>query len=127
MFRHVPFRLAMTTPPAATEPLPFALYLTLGVPDGSTVRQWPFGIGKSCMPMLASHGEPRPRVVFNNTGRAGLGVPTRPSAFAPSEIVSRPSGLGRAITFFAQGVIADPGSAASRPASLTNGVLVICD
>lgn len=53
-----------------------------------------------------------------------LGAPTRPSQVAPSIVFHRDGGLGRSETFFLQGIIFDPGSAASAPASLTNGILV---
>lgn len=75
--------------------------------------------------MFASRGPPFPRVVWNNTGRTALGAPTRPSSPAPSIVLSRPARAGRAVTFNLQGIIADPGSASARPASVTNGIAVI--
>ena len=55
---------------------------------------------------------------------APLGVPTRASTPAPSLIGSASRGAGRAILLTLQGVIADPGSAGSRPASVTNAITI---
>jgi len=123
----VPLSIFVSSPPTAQAAAPFALYVTPSAPDGATSRLLPHGLGRSSMPMLATHGEPRPRAVFNNTGRRALGVATAPSAPAPTVVASFPSGLRRRATFFVQGIIADAGSAASRPASVTNGVLVVVE
>jgi hypothetical protein len=120
-----PLVVFLAAPPLATGGAPFALYAWAGEPDPSTVRTLPFGLGEACLPMFASHGPPFPRAVWNNTGRAALGAPTRPSAPAPSIVLLRPAGAGRAVTFYLQGLIADPGSSAARPASVTNGVTVV--
>lgn len=119
-----PIVVFLASPPRAAGGAPFALYAWAGEPAPATVRALPFGLGESCLPMFASQGPPFPRVVWNNTGRAALGVPTRPSAPAPSIVLSRPRGAGRAVSFTLQGLIADPGSLAARPASPTNSVTV---
>jgi len=119
-----PFSVFVAPPPAALGPAPFALFAWAGAPDATTVRVLPFGLGATCFPTPLGGGSPAPRAVFNNTGRASLGVPTAPSSPAPSVVVSRPAGLGRPLVFTLQGIVADRGSAASRPASVTNGVIV---
>lgn len=119
-----PFNLLVAAPPSALGPAPFALYAWAGEPSVSTLRPLPFGLGTTCLPTPLSAGGPAPRAVWNNTGRASLGAPTRPSAPAPALVASRPTGLGRPIVFTLQAIVADRMSAGSRPASVSNGVIV---
>ena len=124
LLSYEPITVFMAPPPAATGSSPFALYAWAGPPLAGEERPMPHGIGVACRPMLAAHGDPRPGAIWNNTGKAALGAASFPSAPAPSIVLSRPAGLGRRVTFFLQGVIADPGSKGTRPASVTNGILV---
>lgn len=119
-----PVTIFMASPPAAVGAAPFALFAWAGPPAPGEERPMPYGIGVACKPMLAPHGAPRPGAIWNNTGKASLGAATFPSSPAPSIVLSRPAGLGRSVTFFLQGVIADPGSMGTRPGSVTNGIVV---
>lgn len=111
-------------PLAATGPSPFVMYLWGVEPGRKTARRLGGGIGITCLPTPLSSGDPQPIEIWNNTTRSRLGIATRASSAAPSRLFRLPSGTGRPITFFLQGVIADPGSASARRASVTNGVLV---
>ena len=119
-----PLFVLVSPPPLATRPAAFALFAWAGKPTPEDERPMPHGIGVACRPILAWQGEPRPVAVWNNTGLPALGRSPRPSSPAPCLLVERRSGAGRAVTFFLQGVIEDPGSASDRLASVTNGVLV---
>ena len=118
------FEIFVTTPPAATGRASFALYAWTPRPGEGGRFALPFRVGFTCLPTPLSSEGPAPRVVWNNTGRAALGTPTLPSSPSPSVVFARPRGLGRAATFLVQGVIADVASAGTRPASVTNGVIV---
>jgi hypothetical protein len=120
-----PFIVFLGAPPLASGPTLFALYAWAGDPPLVGGLDLPAGIGAACWPMPLTGGEPQPKVVWNATSRAVLGLPTRPSPpAAPAVIVNRPAGLGRPAEFALQGVVADPGSAGTRPASVTNAVRV---
>lgn len=119
-----PFLISLGAPPLATRPSPFALYAWAGVPPFDAAGPLPFGIGSACWPMPLGGGAPQPGAIWNNTGRSALGVATLPSSPAPSLVLSRPAGLGRRATFSLQGLIADPGSAGSVRASVTNAIVV---
>jgi len=116
-----PLEIELGRPPAAaegTESL-FALYLWDEWPNCETLRLLPLGIGLTCMPTpLGGEG---PRIVWNNTGKSALGSPRLPSRPAPAVVLSRKR-IGRSGRFFLQGIVADPGSTARRPASVTNGI-----
>jgi len=116
--------IVVAAPPAVLGLAPFALYAWGGFAPDERHPQ-PFGIGATCFPTPLDGGAPLPLGVWNNTGRAALGEPTRPSSPAPSVVLNRPSGLGRTARFFLQGIIVDPGSAGSVRASVTNGVSVV--
>jgi hypothetical protein len=119
-----PLTLFMNVPPASAGSAPYSLYLWVGGVDSAGRRELPQRIGSTCMPTPLSGGSPRLRAIWNNAGRTNLGTPTLPSTPAPSIVVSVPTGTRRPVTFFIQGIIADPGAIGSRPASVTNGVLV---
>lgn len=109
-------------PTAGLDPVPYAVYAWAKWPTDEDRRRLPFGIGLSAMPIPLIGGEPQPQIIWNNAGRtANLGLPTRPSRGAPEVFFVRPR-VTHAIKFYIQGLIADPGSAANVPASLTNGI-----
>ncbi len=120
------FRLSVGRPPAVEPPAraPFVIYLWTREPTSLDTRGLPFGLGCLAMPApIAGGGEPQPRVIWNNAMRGRiLGFPTRSSAAAPTDLIDLPAlrTFGR---FYAQGLIYDPGSGASVPASVTNGIV----
>ncbi len=115
--QHEPLVVFLAPPPAAGGPVDYAMYGWIGEPVSGSARALPFGVGSLC------RGD-APRVIWNTTGRRSLGKPTAESDRAPAILARRASGLGRQGLFVLQGVIRDPGSAASRPASVTNGVIL---
>lgn len=121
---HEPLEIVMGLPPEAEGACAYALYAWLGRNDACGAgHELPFGAGATCLPTPLSGGSSRLRVIWNNTGVLSLGAPTRPSSPAPSVVASFASGFERGV-FYLQGVIVDPGSAASKRGSVTNGVLV---
>jgi len=121
---HAPIVVFVDAPPAAAgRPSPFALWALAGRPTDATITEWPLGIGRTAFPPRRLAGGPV-LAIWNNTGVRALGVPSVHSRPAPSELFRLRAGTRRPITFTLQGVIADPGSRAERPASVTNGVIV---
>jgi hypothetical protein len=120
-----PLFVFMASPPAAAGSAPFALYAWVAEPRRADARHLPYGIGVSCLPAPLTGGEPRPKAIWNNVPRseARLGAPRFPSSPAPSLVLARPRGPKRPVSFFLQGIIADPG-APNGNAAVTNGVLV---
>lgn len=108
-----PVRVDMAAPPApGTGPAPFVLFGWPSLPDRGTVFALPGGTGSLAF-------DPRGAAfIWNNTG---FRAPGRPSTAAPSVVLSRPRGLGRAGDAYLQGVIADPNSPSGRFA-VTNGI-----
>ncbi len=121
-----PFELRMRRPPSVpfVETAPYALYVWIGNPTEDQTTVLPRGIGTSAVPMPITGPGQQPLLIWNNAGRfSKLGIPTHPSLPAPGAVVSRPQGILRPATFYVQGLIFDPGSAGSVPASVTNGIL----
>jgi hypothetical protein len=122
-----PFELYMDAPPSGPGTAPFALYVWLGEPTESSVTPHPQGVGDMCFatPLIPGSPSIMPRKVWNNIGKPQLlGEPDFPSSPAPSVVLSRPAGLGVAVTATFQGLIVDDGSAADKPGSVTNAVIV---
>ncbi len=117
-----PFELRMLAPPSLAT-AKFAAWVWLGIPDGGTVQDLPFGLGRIAMPPpLTPSCRPRPRHIFNNLGApALLGAPTRPSTPAPSVLVSAAGGVGRSVDAYVQGVIRDR-AAPNGQFAVTNGI-----
>jgi len=120
-----PIDVTMEAPPAGPEPAPFALYVWIGEPDETTVTPQPKNLGAMCFPTPLSGGLPQPKKIWNNLGRVDrLGNPDYPSTPAPSTVLHLPTGLDVAIAVTFQGFILDDGSASSKPASVTNAMLL---
>ncbi len=121
------FELEVRRPPSVfgAERAPFAVYIWAGEPPTDVEpTPLPLGIGCTRLPIPMSGMQPQPDLVFNNAGRlTKLGIPSKPSSPAPSILARKQGGLRRPGTFYIQGIIFDPGSAASVPASVTNGIL----
>jgi len=121
-----PITVYMKASDAGPIPGRFALYLWLGEPNGTTVTPHPKGVGSMCFPTPLKSRTPQPRKIWNNIGKySKLGVPGRPSSPAPSMVENLPSGIGFPITVTFQGFIADNGSVANLPASITNAVTLV--
>jgi hypothetical protein len=117
--------IRMQPPPAGPEPAPFALYAWVGANEASDVAPHPFGLGTMCFPTLLSGGDPQPYRIWNNIGKEPwLGTAHFLSEPAPSIVASAPAGWPREITLTLQGFILDDGSAANKPASITNAVIL---
>jgi len=115
----------MDAAPAGPSPGPFVLYVWTHVPDETTVTPHPFGLGPMCLPSPITGGAPQPVKLWNNVGKEGiLGTPSYPSVPAPSIVASRPTGWPTPVTATLQGILADLGSSANRPGSLTNAIVL---
>lgn len=121
-----PVFLEMNRPSSvpASQRAPFAGYVWFELPRRNRVSDaLPLGMGMTALPTPFSGRSPQPTAIWNNAGRFHrLGFPTLGSVAAPSRFFYRErlSSVGR---FFVQGIIFDPGSSASVPASVTNGVI----
>jgi len=116
----------MSAPPAGPNPAPFAMYLWIGEPGAGNLSPQPKNLGSAVFgTFLASSDGTVPFKVWNNIGRYSLlGTPDFPSTPAPSTFLQKGSGLGNPITLTFQGIVLDNGSAADKPASLTNAVIL---
>ncbi len=116
--------LAMDAPPGRTH-APFALYLFKGMPAGTTVRELPYGLGMSCMPLPLTDATPLLLAkLANNIGHTqALGTPDLDSSAAPSLVAHDPRLPGRALDLFAQGLIVDEHAPNGRVA-ITNGIVI---
>jgi len=123
-----PLAVSVALPPAGPDPAPFVLYGWRGEPGDDTMATHPKCLGCTCFPTPWAGGTPQPRVIWNNLGYpAYLGNATHPSMPAPSTPLNRPGGVGRAMTMTFQGFITDNASIATKPASVTNAVVVIVE
>jgi len=117
--------VTMDPPPAGPTPAPFAAYVWIGEPTESSCTPHPMNLGVMGFPTPLTGGTPQPKRIWNNIGKTQhLGVPDDPSTPAPSTLLERPSGIGRTLVATFQGFILDNGSAASKPASITNAVVL---
>jgi len=125
-----PFTIFMEAPPSKPGgPSKFALYAWVGAPTSSTVRVLPLDLGISCkvMPPNSVPEEPQldPKKIWNNIGKPNfLGTAQLPSTPAPSTVLSKPSGVGKTLTFFLQGIELDS-LAPQGQAGVTNGVVIV--
>jgi hypothetical protein len=120
-----PLTVSLDVPPAGPNPAKFALYVWIGEPDETTEALQPKGIGTMCFPTPLTGGAPQPKKIWNNIGKFGqLGEPSYPSSPAPSVVFDKPSGRPNPLTVTFQGFILDQGSAADKPASITNAVVL---
>jgi hypothetical protein len=117
----------MFAPPSKPSgPSRFFLAAWAAVPSDATLTPLPAGLGTACLPMPIVGGSPRPGAIWNNFGGEAatrLGAATHPSSPAPSVVFRSASGIGREVTFFLQGIIADAAAPNGR-AAVTNGILV---
>ena len=121
---NTPFVVNLDSSPAAPGPGVYAMYAWPGASVPGEERVLPFGIGTTCRATPLSGGGRMPRAIWNSTGQRALGAPTMPSPLTPATLLEFPAGLGSAGSFYLQGIIADPGSAGSKPASVTNGITI---
>jgi len=124
-----PFTLFLDAPPSNPGgPACYVVYAWAGSPSTATVRELPFSLGTTCMPTPLSVGLPQPRRIANTIGFPGLlgadNWPGPPTGKAPVFLLSLPSGVGRTVTFFLQGIEVDT-NAPQGQAGVTNGVEVV--
>ncbi len=106
-------------------PSRFALFGWAGFP-GNQQFNLPSETGRVCLPTpLTPSVQPQPRAIWNNfRGRGEMaGAPRFPSSPAPSVVFTAPSGVGRRVDFFLQGIISDSFAPNGRVA-VTNGIAV---
>ena len=123
-----PLVMRVVTPPSAGRgTAKLAMYVWLREPTAATVRRLPGGIGWTCLPTPLDPGGPQPKRIANTLGYPGfLGAenwPGPPTSPAPTVLLSLPA-VGRSLTLFAQGIIADTASLHGEVA-VTNGILVV--
>jgi len=117
--------VAMEVAPSGPNPAPFVLYVWSGEPEVATLTPHPRNVGTMSFPTPLSGGSPQPMKIWNNIGKTQyLGEPSFPSNPAPSTPLNLPTGIGFPITLTFQGFIMDNGSAADKPASITNGMVL---
>ncbi|MBI3843293.1 MAG: DUF1929 domain-containing protein [Planctomycetes bacterium] len=121
--------ITMATPPSRTvQGARFALYVSRGFPTSATrtrQRRGATDLGDACFPTPFSGGAPQPLRIANNWGRENiLGVASLPSTPAPSVVIDRSSGIGRAIDVTLQAIVRDDASLSGTGASLSNAVLL---
>lgn len=120
-----PIEVTMAPAPAGPDPGPFVLYAWEAEPDlDSLVSLQPRGLGLMCFDSPLMTGGSQPFFVWNNLGfRRQLGKPDRQSAPAPSTVFQT-TRAGYELTLTLQGFVADTGSAADGPLSVTNAVIL---
>ncbi|MBI1848967.1 MAG: VCBS repeat-containing protein [Planctomycetes bacterium] len=102
----------------------FALYVWAGAPTAATVRALSGGIGTIAFPTPLDVGaSPQPIAIGNNFDPR-LGAATFPTTPAPSVVGRLRRGIRRPGTVTLQGLIEDSGSQATRPASVTNAIVL---
>lgn len=120
-----PIEIIMDAPPSAAGEAPFVLYAWLREPGSATVSPQPFGVGTMCLPTLLTVGLPKPRFIWNNIGmEQHLGEADFPSMPAPTTVMSRMNGVDEPLIATFQGIILDGASAGSKPASVTNAIVL---
>jgi hypothetical protein len=122
---NAPFQLDIVQTPAGGRR--YAMYVWVGPPTAGSVRTLPQSVGTICRVTPLNPGPVQPAKIANNTGfpQAGTenwpGPPTQP---APFTLLNLPTGIGRAGTFYFQGIEFDPGAPNGR-AGVTNGIVVV--
>jgi hypothetical protein len=116
----------LDAPPAGPNPARFAMYVWLGEPDASNLSPQPLNLGDMVYgTFIASSDGTTPFKVFNNIGRVTqLGEADYPSSPAPCTLFHKGGGFNNSITATFQGFILDDGSAANKPASITNAIIL---
>ncbi len=112
----------------------FVLHANAGAPSSITIGELPANLGHTCFPILLP--DATPSAVWNNIGRRNRvgdsigfdGMPIADPDPAPTTFLDLPVGdavhlpPGTTVTF--QGAILDPATASSKPASVTNAVIL---
>lgn len=130
-----PLVLEMLLPPAGGTGK-YVVHADTGVASRDTIALLPAGLGRTAFPFLLRDGA-IPIAIFNNIGKEsavgsnryfdGSSIPPPPRAPAVflDLPVGDPANLPPGFVFTLQGVILDPASGASKPGSVTNGVVVL--
>ncbi len=120
---HEVFAITVAAPSAGPPVAPGAYYFVLGEPTDLTATPQPLGLGTMVFSSPLTGGSPF-RIANTLGHHAQLGTPNVPSQPAPTVLVPRPTGLARPVSVTLQGFIRENGSAAQRPASVTNAVIL---
>ncbi len=106
----------------------FVLHGDVGAPLAGGSVALPASVGTTCFPFLLSNGA-TPVVIANNIGKVSkvgasefYGIPAEDPEPATTVLSYPPLPVGTVLTF--QGILLDPGSASSKGASVTNGVVL---
>jgi len=118
------FEVRMELPPGAGGQARFALYAWDRAPYVGSVELEPYRLGRACLPMPLGPSFLAPSVIWNNTGKARLGIATKQSSPAPTIVGVKAAGHGLVGSFFLQGIIEDP-LAPSGKAAVTNGIELV--
>jgi hypothetical protein len=125
VFRGFPVAVSLGVSPAGPNPASFALYVWMGEPSQATITPHPKNLGNMCFPSPLTGGTPQPKKIWNTIGRYPyLGYPDYPCGPAPCIVFQKASGFDRALTATFQGILLDNGSTATKPASLTNAIVL---
>jgi len=118
------FEVRMELPPGAGGTARFALYAWNRAPYVGSVEVEPYRLGRACLPTPLGPSFLSPTVIWNNTGKPQLGVPTKQSSPAPTIVGVKAAGHGLMGSFFLQGIIEDPLSPSGK-AAVTNGIELV--
>ncbi|MBI1852059.1 MAG: PD40 domain-containing protein [Planctomycetes bacterium] len=102
----------------------FAIYVWPGIPNETTRRAQPRGVGLTVFPTPLDVGaEPQPVRILNNLDTR-LGPSATTASLTPAILGNRPAGIARIGTVTLQGFIEDDASAIPRHVSVTNAVVL---
>ena len=129
-----PFNIDIAKPAAGGRGK-FIVHMNAGAPDASTLYPHPSNLGWTCFSFLI-YDTGTPLAIWNSIGKDRVigsnhyfGTPTPNPGRAPVRLLNRPYGdasnlpPGTVVTL--QGIILNPAASGDKPASVTNGIVVV--